>query len=193
MSTPIPDNPRPAESASTREVCGTTDAEVVSSVYAQLRRLAAWYFRNEANSHTLQPTALVHEVFVKMAKEPSFGSRFSPERQAQFLGMAAHAMRQILVDHARAKKAVKRGGNNRRFTISDTDEVCGGSSIDVTDLHEAIERLSSMDPRAARVIELRFFAGLSIAQTAGVLGVSDWTVEQDWRSARAWLASQLGG
>jgi len=98
-----------------------------------------------------------------------------------------------LVDHARAKKAVKRGGNNRRFTISDTDEVCGGSSIDVTDLHEGIERLSSMDPRAARVIELRFFAGLSIAQTAGVLGVSDWTVEQDWRSARAWLASQLGG
>jgi len=126
-----------------------------------------------------------------MAKESSPASRFSPEREAQFLGIAAHAMRQILVDHARAKQALKRGGKGHRFTIQDSDKVRGGSPIDVMDLHEAIEHLSSMDPRAAKVIELRFFAGLNIAQTAAVLGVSDWTVEQDWRSARAWLAGQL--
>lgn len=191
MSTALPDNPQPAVSTSAARVCDAENADLVSSVYAQLRRLAVSFLRNEANSHTLQPTALVHEVFVRLAKDPTFGSRFSPERQAQFLGIAANAMRQILVDHARAKKALKRGGNKHRFTISDTDRVRSGTSIDVMEIHEAIERLSSMDPRAARVTELRFFGGLSIAQTAAVLGVSDWTVEQDWRSARAWLAGQL--
>lgn len=159
--------------------------------YDSLKRLAAAHFRNEAAGHTLQPTALVHEVFLKLAKGFEAGPRISPSDERHYMALAARAMRQILVDHARARNAAKRGGEHTRVSLADADGSSVGTAVDVIDLHEALDRFAAIDERAARVIELRFFAGLSIQQTADVLGISDWTVESDWRAGRAWLAARL--
>ncbi len=166
-------------------------AEVASSVYRELRAIAASYFRNESASHTLQPTALVHEAYVKLFKGINPGGASPWSSREHFLAVAATAMRQILVDHARAKSADKRGGGAQRFTIDEADGATVGPAIDVLELHEAIERLAAVDPQAAKVVIMRFFAGLTIAEVAHALGVSDFTVEQEWRTARAWLGKEM--
>ncbi len=165
--------------------------EVAASVYRELRAIAASYFREESASHTLQPTALVHEAYFKLFKGIVPGGATPWSSREHFLAVAATAMRQILVDHARAKAADKRGGGAHRYTIDETDGATGGPAIDVLDLHEAIERLAAIDPRAAKVVVMRFFAGLTIAEVAHALAVSDFTVEQEWRTARAWLGKEL--
>ena len=169
---------------------GQTEAadELLPLAYKELKRIAANKMALEREGHTLQPTALLHEAWAKLA-----GSE--PERRvnddAHLLRLAARAMRQVLVDHARARSAAKRG---RRVQVELLDEWLVGldrRSIDVLALHEAIERLAAMDEDLARVVELRFFGGLSIAETARALEVSDSTVERSWRTARAWLQREL--
>jgi RNA polymerase sigma factor (TIGR02999 family) len=167
---------------------GDEAAELLPRLYEQLRQIAGRMMAEERDGHTLQPTALLHEAWAKLA-----GSE--PDRRvnddAHLLRLAARAMRQVLVDHARARAAAKRG---QRVQVELLEEWLVGldqRSIDVLALHEAIERLAAMDEDLARVVELRFFGGLSIAETARALEVSDSTVERSWRTARAWLQREL--
>lgn len=166
----------------------------MAQVYQELRGLAAAYLRRQSASHTLQPTALVHEAFLKLVDHTAvvFNGR------AHFFAVSARAMRQILVDHARAKLADKRGGGWDRITldqgvIPDVRRAPGGShEVDILALNELLEQLAGLDPRQAEVVELRFFGGLTVDEAASVLGVSKSTVEEDWRMARAWLSKRLG-
>jgi RNA polymerase sigma factor (TIGR02999 family) len=157
-------------------------------VYDELRRLAASYLKKEAHGHTLQPTALAHEAWLRMVD----ATRVDWRDRAQFLAIAARMMRHVLVDHARAKKAAKRGGGQERVTMVDAAAPAGASALDVLDVDDALEELGRMDPRKARVVELRFFGGLTEQEAAHALGVSATTVEDDWRFARAWLHRRLG-
>lgn len=159
---------------------------VLPLVYAELRRLAESYFRAERTEHTLQTTALVHEAYLRLVNAPDLNW----ENRRHFFGIAAQAMRQILVDHARRRGAQKRAGG-RQVTLDD-DNVGAAASDDVIGVDEALQRLAATSPRAARVVELRYFAGLSIEQTAETLDVSVATVKRDWLSARAWLQRELG-
>jgi len=162
-------------------------------LHGELRALAASVFRSQRAGHTLQPTALVHEAFVKM-----MGARGAPspwQDEAHFFAVAATAMRQILTDHARRKKADKRGGEGwQRIGIENAaDAEQPGGDIDVLALDEALTKLASLDAtgRRHRVVELRFFGGLSMEEIADTLGVSKSTIEGDWRAARAWLAAEM--
>jgi len=157
-------------------------------VYHHLRALAEKYLRGRAG-HTLQATALVHEAFVRMA-EHDRGQRFTPESRAHLLAVAATAMRQILVDHARKKNSAKRGGG--RLQVSLSGQADQGPQVDLVVLNDALTRLARLDPRQARVVELRVFAGLTNDEVAAAIGVSLRTVESDWRKVRAWLAAELG-
>lgn len=168
------------------------------AVYDELRRIAAAYLRGERAGHTLQATALVNEAFVRLGDDGRWRDR------AHFIATAARAMRRILVDHARARHALKRGGDAGRVTIvgdgmgAKADGSGGGAaggettSIDLLALDEALGRLETLHERQARIVELRFFGGFSVAETAELLGVSDRTVELDWSVARAWLRRELG-
>jgi RNA polymerase sigma factor (TIGR02999 family) len=156
-------------------------------VYAELRRLAAGYLRGEEPGHTLQPTALVHDAFLRLV------GRRAPDCQnrSAFLGVAARLMRQILIDHARTRRALKRGGPAVRLSL---DERLIGSpeqDIGLVALDSALERLAVADPRKSQVVELRFFGGLSVEETAAVLGISEKTVRRDWQFARVWLLREL--
>lgn len=158
-------------------------------VYQELRALAASHFRYQQPDHTLQPTALVHEAFVRLIDQ----THAEYNGRAHFFAVAATAMRQILTDHARRKKADKRGGEWKKVSL----EAAGSkgiatSDIDIVALDEVLSKLQELDPRRHRVVELRFFGGLSVDEAAHVLGVSKTTVESDWRSARAWLSMELG-
>lgn len=156
------------------------------AVYAELRDLARAHFRLQAPSHTLQPTALVHEAYMKVAS----GSGEGATGREHLLALASRAMRQILIDHARRKHALKRGGAaGERVTISQVESESDG--WDVLELDDAIEKLRALDARQAHIVELRFFGGLSVAQTSEVLGVSERTVYLDWKMARAWLWAEL--
>lgn len=164
--------------------------EMLPLVYAELRRLAGAYIRRERPGQTLQPTALVHEAYLRLLRE----HHVSWQNRAHFCAIAANSMRQILVERARAKKTAKRGAGAHRVTL--VDEVMGTSpdeGIDVEALHEAIERLERFDPARARLVELRYFGGLTIEETAEVLGQSPATVKRGWALARAWLARELSG
>jgi RNA polymerase sigma factor (TIGR02999 family) len=156
-------------------------------VYDELRRLAGSLMRRERGGHTLQPTALVHEAFLRLVGAPNIAW----QDRAHFMGIAARAMRQILVDHARRHAAEKRGGGLQRVTLTDAEAVVPGDEIEVLDLHEALERFAALDPRAARVVELRVFGGLSVPEAAHVLEVSPRTVDGDWAVARMWLTREL--
>ena len=159
-------------------------------VYEQLRALAASYLRGERAGHTLQPTALVHEAFLRLQA----GSPVRYQNHTHFFAVAARAMRQVLVDHARRRAAAKRGGDPERVTLDDGLQLGGDAEsrvIDVLALDEALERLGKLDERQARVVELRFFGGLTIDEAARVLEVSTDTVEDDWAMARAWLKRTL--
>jgi RNA polymerase sigma factor (TIGR02999 family) len=157
-------------------------------IYAELRSLAAGYLRGERPGHTLQPTALVHEAFLRLGSLS--GCAESP---ARFKALAARTMRNVLVDHARRRAAAKRGGERQRVTLDEGLAFLARGELDVLALHEALERFAALDERAARVVELRFFGGLTEPEAAEALGVSLRTVEGDWRMARAWLREALEG
>ena len=158
-------------------------------VYSQLRRLASNYLRRERVGHTLQPTALVNEAYLKLIDQKNA----KWQNRAQFFGISAQLMRRILVDHARQRQAVKRGGSDQqRLSITSAQaDVIHQPEIDLLALNEALDELAQMDPQQSRIVELKFFGGLSIDETAEVLGISHATVERDWKSARAWLRRQL--
>ena len=159
---------------------------VLPLVYAELRQLAENVFRSERTDHTLQTTALVHEAYLRLVNAPDL----SWESRRHFFGIAAQAMRQILVDHARRRGAVKRAAG-RQVTLDDDAIGTTTADDDIIGVDDALQRLAVSAPRAARVVELRYFAGLSIEQTAETLDVSVATVKRDWLSARAWLQREL--
>jgi RNA polymerase sigma factor (TIGR02999 family) len=158
-----------------------------------MRRLAAGYLQNERAGHTLQPTALAHEAYLRLLDQ----RHVSWQNRAHFMGLAAQAMRRILTDHARRHGAQKRGGDLVHVALEDADAAGGEPSnplgVSVEDLDEALERLAALDARQVRVVELRFFTGLSIDEAAEVLAVSPATVKRDWTLARAWLHRELKG
>jgi RNA polymerase sigma-70 factor (ECF subfamily) len=162
-------------------------------VYGELRRLAGNYLRRERQGHTLQPTALVNEAYLKLIDQKN--ARW--QNRAQFYGVAAQLMRRILVDHARQRQAAKRGGSDQqRLSITSAGQLGARQmvtepAIDLLALHEALNELTEMDPQQGRIVELKFFGGLSIEETAEVMGISHATVERDWKMARAWLRRKL--
>lgn len=166
--------------------------ELLASVYAELHSQAARAMRREAVDHTLQATALVHEAYLRLIDQ----RRIQWRNRAQFFGVAAQLMRRILVDHARGRDAAKRGGGIATITLEDVDAVADRSAndaVDVLALHDAIEKLAALDPDQARVVELRYFGGMSIEETAEVMEISPATVKREWAVARAWLKRELGG
>ena len=156
-------------------------------VYNELRRLARKYLRHERANHTLQPTALVNEAYLRLVDQHSV----LWQNRAQFFGLAAKLMRNILVDHARSREAAKRGGQHYSVSVSELDRFSKSSEVDLVVLHEALERLAAYDNQKSRIVELRFFGGLTIEETAEVLDISHATVERDWKMARAWLRREL--
>jgi RNA polymerase sigma factor (TIGR02999 family) len=163
--------------------------ELVPLVYAELRRIAGRYMRRERPGQSLQATALVHEAYIRLLKDEDL----SFENRAHFLGIAARAMRQILVEHARARDADKRGGERRRITLNEGIASDQPADVDLLALDQALERLAARDAGRARVVELRFFGGLTNEETAAALGVSPATVKRAWVVARAWLFRELSG
>jgi len=158
-------------------------------VYDELRRLAHHYLRQERNDHTLQSTALVHEAYLRLAGQnpPEWQNR------AHFFGIAAHLMRQILVEYARGRGAAKRGGSACRLTLDEGLALSTELSVDVVALDRALKELGALDEQQSRIVELRFFAGLTIEDTSNVLGISPATVKRDWVTARAWLYRAMTG
>ena len=156
-------------------------------VYDELRRLAAAYLRRERPGQTIQPTALVHEAYLRLLKD-------KPDRwqnRAHFCAIAAHSMRQILIERARARGALKRGGVQARVTLDEGLLAADSPPIDIVALDEALQRLEAIDPEQARLVELRFFGGLTIEETAEAMNISAATVKRHWTIARAWLAREL--
>ena len=168
---------------------GQRDAEsrLIPLVYAELRRLAAHYLRGERPDHTLQPTALVHEAYLRLTKlhEVDWQSR------SHFFATAATVMRRILVDHARAQRANKREGDRQAISLEDALVVSPSRSPQIIALDDALNRLAALDARRGKIVELRFFGGLSEEETGAVLGISARTVKRDWRVAKAWLYNEL--
>jgi RNA polymerase sigma factor (TIGR02999 family) len=161
----------------------SAEPELVPKVYLELRKVAARFLRRERTGHTLEPTDLVHEAYLKLTGQRAPGWK----DRAHFFGIAAHLMRQILVDYARRQKAEKRGGSGIKVPLEGALLANSQECQLVSDLDSALERLATMDPRQAKVVEMRFFAGLNEEEIAAVLGVSVRTVKRDWMSARAWL------
>ena len=159
------------------------------AVYAELRAAARAQLRHERSDHTLQATALVHEAYLRLLRGayPSWNDR------QHFFRAAAEAMRRILVEHARRRARVKRGGNPVRITLADVASLTEQDPLDVLALDAAIRRLEEQDPTAADIVRLRFFAGLSVEETAAMLELSERTVKREWAFARAWLFTALGG
>ena len=158
-------------------------------VYEELRRLAARYMRRERPGQTVQATALVHDVYLRLLRD----SRLSWQNRAHFFGIAAQSMRQILVERARARRAAKRGGGRVRVTLDSGLIAARPRAIDVEALDEALTRLGQLDAELARVVDVRFFGGLSIEEAAEALAVSPATIKRRWTLAKAWLARELGG
>jgi RNA polymerase sigma factor (TIGR02999 family) len=163
---------------------------LVPIVYADLKRIAAGYMQRERSDHPLQPTALVHEAYVRLVDQ----RRVQWRNRAHFFGVAAGMMRRILVDHARARRSDKRGGGLERVTLTGEDvAVPGPQQFDLLDLHHALERLAAFDPRQERIVELRYFGGLTIDEVAEVTELSAATVAREWTIAKAWLRAELSG
>jgi RNA polymerase sigma factor (TIGR02999 family) len=160
--------------------------ELIAHVYDELRRLAAGYLRRERADHTLQPTALVHEAYMRLAAQDGVDWR----NREHFVGVAAEMMRRVLVDHARGHRRGKRWGG-LRLPLTEADGFAEGEPADLVALDEAMRMLARRHPQKSRIVELRFFGGLSIEETARILEVSDSTVERDWKFARAWLAREM--
>lgn len=165
-------------------------ARLIPLVYKELRRLAGHYMRDERASHTLQPTALVHEAFLRLVHQERAGW----QNRAQFMGIAAQLMRRILVDHARRRTAAKRAGD--RIALDETKlwpATKIGQAEEILAVDEVLTRLGRLDSQQARVVELRYFGGLSVDETAEAMGISPRTVKRDWAMARAWLTEELTG
>ncbi len=164
-------------------------AEMFPIVYDELRRLAAAALRRERPQHTLQPTALVHEAFLRLA-----GTRDVPwQNRAHFVAIAARAMRRVLVDHARERNAAKRGSGEVRISIDEIDVPAAATDVDLVALDAALARLAALDERQARIVELRFFGGLTVEETAALVDASARTIKREWAVARAWLKRELAG
>lgn len=166
---------------------GASDA-VLKLVYDELHRQAHRFLSRERPGHTLQTTALVHEVYLKLGKQ----GEIAWESRSHFFGIAARLMRQILIDYARTKRRAKRGGSKDKVPLEDALTVSvGTANFDLLALDEALTRLAAKEEHLAKIVELRFFSGLSVEDTAEVMGVSDSTVKRDWQMARAWLQREL--
>ncbi len=161
--------------------------QLMPLVYDELRRLAVRYLRREHEQHSLQPTALVNEAYLRLVNQ----QKVEWQSRAQFYGLAALLMRNILVDHARNRQAAKRGGHQFQVSFDSNNQVSLDPEIKFLAVHEALEHLATFDEQKSRIVELRFFGGLSIAETAEVMGIGHATVERDWKLARAWLRREL--
>ncbi len=161
---------------------------LMDAVYTELRRLARGYLRRERHDHSLPPTALVHEAYLKLIDQ----RRVRWQSRAHFFAIAAHMMRRILVDHARAHGAVKRGAG-ARVPLQDADQGSEPFDVDILALDAALERLSERYPRQSQLVELRFFGGLTVEETAAALDVAEITVKRDWALAKAWLYREIQG
>ena len=159
---------------------------LVPLVYDELRRIAARQLRGERNNHTLQPTELVHEAFMRLVRQ-----NVTWQNRAHFFGVAAEIMRRLLVDHARRKQAEKRGSGVEAIVLDDQMEWPVGKDVNIIALDECLTALAAVDPQQSRVVELRFFAGMSVDESAEVLGISASTVKREWRMARAWLLREM--
>ena len=161
--------------------------QLFPAVYEELRRVAAAYMKRERQGHTLQTTAVVHEVYLKLVDL----SNTSWEDRTHFFALAAQMMRRILVDAGRKRAALKHGGRARHIALDEVPDVSVERATELIEVDEALNRLAGIDPRKARVVELRFFGGLSVKETAAVLKISEQSVLRDWRLAKAWLLQQL--
>jgi RNA polymerase sigma-70 factor (ECF subfamily) len=160
--------------------------ELIPLVYAELHRVAQNYLRRERRGHTLQSSALVHEAFLRLVDQ-----RVTWRNRAHFFGIAAQLMRRILVDYARSRGNEKHGGDQLHLELDDALDAAAARDADLVSLDDALTDLAAIDPQQSRIIELRYFGGLTIEETAEALGVSDTTVEREWRLARAWLRREL--
>ncbi len=163
--------------------------DLLPMVYAELRARAGAYFRGQPPDHTLQPTALVHEAYVKLVRSPSAAWH----SRAHFCAVAATAMRQILTDHARRRAAAHRARGERGAAMTSLITPSNNSTVDLLSLDEALAKLAKLDTRQARIVELRFFGGLTVEEVASVLDVSASTVKKEWRWVRTWLIREIGG
>jgi len=166
---------------------GTALSQLLPVVYGELRRVATRQLRGERADHTLQPTALVHEAYIRLVDQ----RHVDWQNRAHFFGVAARVMRRILVDHARRHDAIKRGDGVRCVSIDEAGDVAGSNEIAVLSLDHALDRLEQVDANLARIVELRAFGGLTIEAAAHVLNVSPSTAKREWRAARAWLRREL--
>lgn len=160
--------------------------ELIPLVYETLRRIARRQLCGEHAGYTLETTALINEAYLELVDQP-----VPWQNRAHFFGIAARLMRELLVDYARARGRLKRGGDRQQMSLSVADRIAQERAIDLLELDEALETLAQADPQRSRIVELRFFGGLTIEETAQVLGVSTPTVERGWRAARAWLQTEL--
>jgi RNA polymerase sigma factor (TIGR02999 family) len=161
--------------------------KLIPIVYQELRRQAARYLRREHPGHTLQTTGLIHEAYLRLIDQRSV----QWQNRAHFFAISAQLMRRILVDHARSREAAKRGGSDIKLPLEDGMIASEVREVDLVALDEALERLAAIDPQQGHVVELRFFSGLSVEETAEVLGVSQRTVKRDWNVAKAWLRREI--
>jgi len=195
MESESPGTPEPLDVTALLLAWGAGDRAaldaLVPAVYAALRAQAERALRREADGHTLSTTALVHEAYLRLVDQ----ARVRVESRSHFYAVAARVMRQILVDHARTRGAAKRGGRDgeavRAVTLGDADATIGEPAAEVLAVHEALDRLATLEPEQARLVELRYFAGLTIAETATALGVSPATANRKWLVASAWLRREL--
>jgi len=161
--------------------------KLFEAVYSELRRMAARHMQDERPGHTLQATALVHEVYLRMAARENK----SWDNRRHFFSVAAAVMRSLLVDHARGLRAAKRGGPEGKLRLEQSPSFVAGDPAELIALDDALQRLSQIDPRQSRVVELRYFAGLELGEIGKLLGVSERTVKRDWRMAKAWLYGEI--
>ena len=162
--------------------------ELLPLVYDELHRLARGYFRRERGEHTLQPTALVHEAYIRLVDQ-----RAPMESRSHFLAVAATQMRRVLLDYARQHHAARRGGDGQKVMLEDTMAICQQQPVDMILLDVALDKLAALDQNQAQLVELRFFGGLSVEETAEAMGVSPATVKRSWSSARAFLHREISG
>ena len=162
--------------------------DLLPLVYDELHRLARSYFRRERGEHTLQPTALVHEAYIRLVDQ-----RAPLESRGHFMAVAATQMRRVLLDYARKHRAARRGGEDQKVVLEDTMVISEQRPLDIILLNTALDKLAALDARQAQLVELRFFGGLSVEETAEVIGVSPATVKRDWSSARAFLHREITG
>jgi RNA polymerase sigma factor (TIGR02999 family) len=165
----------------------SAQAELIQVIYDELYARARAYMRHERPDHTLQPTALVNEVYLRLIKQ----TEIQWQNRAQFYGVAAQMMRRVLVDHARNRYAEKRGGEAIKVTIDESIDIANNEQIDLIRLDDALSELNRLDERQSRIVELKYFGGLSVEETAELLGISTATVVREWRIAKMWLYNAL--